>query len=117
MTAEKEFLSLEEVADFLDVNYQLVYKLVRSGEMPAVRIGRVYRVRRGQLDIYLRSHATGKGAASAVAMASKDACNFCGAPAEDRFSLRYKCKTCKARLCYKCWEDKNINHCIDHYDA
>ena len=36
MNTEKEFLSLEETAELLGVDYQLVYKLVRSGALPAV---------------------------------------------------------------------------------
>ena len=53
MSPEQEYLSLEDVAELLGVNYQLIYKLVRSGELPAVRLGRVYRVQRSDLDRYL----------------------------------------------------------------
>jgi len=60
---EKEFYSLEEVADLLGVSYQLIYKLVRSGELAAARLGKVYRVSRRDLDHYLeqsKSHPRGR---------------------------------------------------------
>ncbi len=53
MGAETEYMSLEEVADMLGVTYQLIYRLVRSGELPAVRLGKLYRVSRVDLDGYL----------------------------------------------------------------
>ena len=49
----RQFLSIEEVADFLGVNYQLIYRLVRAGELPAARLGRVYRIDRRDLEAYL----------------------------------------------------------------
>ncbi len=58
MSEEKKFLSLEEVSDLLDVDYQLVYRLARSGELPAARIGRIYRVARQDLEAYLERAKT-----------------------------------------------------------
>ncbi len=55
---KRQFLSLEEVAKLLNVNYQLVYRLVRAGELPAVRLGRVYRVDRNDLDDFLERSKT-----------------------------------------------------------
>ena len=53
MLTDKNYLSLEEVADALGVTYQLIYKLVRSGELPAARLGKLYRVSRADLHAYL----------------------------------------------------------------
>ena len=53
MANEIEYMSLEEVADMLGVTYQLIYRLVRAGELPAVRLGKLYRVSRADLDAYL----------------------------------------------------------------
>ena len=53
MGTEAEYLSLEEVAEMLGVTYQLIYRLARSGELPAVRLGKLYRVARGDLEKYL----------------------------------------------------------------
>ncbi len=48
-----ELLTVAEVADILRVSTMTVYRLIRSGELPAVRVGRNYRVRRAALDAYL----------------------------------------------------------------
>ena len=46
-------LTAAEVADQLRVSTMTIYRLIRSGELPAVRVGRNYRVRAGDLDAYL----------------------------------------------------------------
>lgn len=47
-------LTVAEVAGLLRVSTMTVYRLIRTGELPAVRVGRNYRVRRNDLDMYLR---------------------------------------------------------------
>lgn len=49
-----QLLTVAEVADLLRVSTMTVYRLIRSGELPAVRVGRNYRVRRRDLDSYLQ---------------------------------------------------------------
>lgn len=51
----EELLSLEEAAKILRVDYKTVYRLVRNGELPAAKIGRVYRLERRDLQAYLES--------------------------------------------------------------
>lgn len=46
-------LTAGEVADELRVSTMTVYRLIRSGDLAAVRVGRNYRVRRDDLDAYL----------------------------------------------------------------
>jgi len=52
---EPRYLKLEDVATYLSVSVPQVYALVRSGELPAVKIGGrgVWRVDRRKLDAYL----------------------------------------------------------------
>ncbi len=52
---EPRYLKLEDVATYLSVSVPQVYALVRSGELPAVKIGGrgVWRVDKRKLDIYL----------------------------------------------------------------
>lgn len=47
-----KLLSLEQAAEILGVEYKTVYRLVRAGKLPAGRIGRVYRIKREDLDTY-----------------------------------------------------------------
>ena len=46
------YLSIQEAAEHLGVEYKTVYRLVKQGEIPAGKIGRVFRIRREDLDAY-----------------------------------------------------------------
>jgi excisionase family DNA binding protein len=46
-------VTVAEVADQLRVSNMTVYRLVQSGQLPAVRVGRSYRIREEDLDRYL----------------------------------------------------------------
>lgn len=50
-----QLLTAGEVADLLRVSTMTVYRLIRGGELPAVRVGRSYRVRSVDLDSYLEA--------------------------------------------------------------
>ena len=52
---EPEFFTLEDVATYLNVSVPQVYALVRSRELPAIKIGGrgVWRVGRRQLEEYV----------------------------------------------------------------
>lgn len=47
------FLTVAEVARTLRVSNMTVYRLVNSGQLDAVRVGRSYRIREGDLQRYL----------------------------------------------------------------
>lgn len=42
--SDMRFLTVAEVADMMRVSTMTVYRLVKSGELPAVRFGRSYRI-------------------------------------------------------------------------
>jgi excisionase family DNA binding protein len=52
---EPRFLTLEDVATYLSVSVPQVYALVRSGDLPAIKIGGrgVWRVAKEQLEAYV----------------------------------------------------------------
>jgi PTS system nitrogen regulatory IIA component len=53
------FLTTEEVLRYLKVTPRTIYRLIRAGELPAVRIGRQWRFRRTDLNEWLdRQRAT-----------------------------------------------------------
>jgi excisionase family DNA binding protein len=52
--AASEFLTTEEVITFLRVNTRTLYRLIRTGDFPAVRVGRQWRFRRTDLEAWLR---------------------------------------------------------------
>ena len=49
-----KFLTVAEVAEVMRVSKMTVYRLVHSGEMPAVRFGRSYRVPEKAVEQYLK---------------------------------------------------------------
>ncbi|GEA84949.1 MAG: helix-turn-helix domain-containing protein [Cellulomonas sp.] len=49
------YLTVVEVADVMRVSKMTVYRLLHSGELPGVRVGRSFRVPQDALDAYLRS--------------------------------------------------------------
>lgn len=59
--AEARFLTVQEVADMLRVSSMTVYRLIKAGELAAVRVGRSFRVRDTDVDAYLASRFTQAG--------------------------------------------------------
>jgi len=49
-----KFLTIAEVASMMRVSKMTVYRLVHSGELPAVRVGRSFRVTEDEVNEYLR---------------------------------------------------------------
>lgn len=49
----RAFLTTEEVLAYLKITPRTIYRLIRCGELPAVRIGRQWRFRRTDLDAWL----------------------------------------------------------------
>lgn len=52
MEIENECLSPRECMDYLFIGKSLFYKLVNSGELPAFRVGKLWRVRKKDLENY-----------------------------------------------------------------
>jgi excisionase family DNA binding protein len=52
--SEARFLTIAEVAAMMRVSKMTVYRLVHSGELPAVRVGRSFRVTEDDVNEYLR---------------------------------------------------------------
>ena len=59
--ATARFLTVQEVADMLRVSSMTVYRLIKAGELAAVRVGRSFRVRDTDVDEYLASRFTQAG--------------------------------------------------------
>jgi excisionase family DNA binding protein len=70
---DDRLLTAHEVADQLRVSTMTVYRLIRRGELPAVRVGRNYRVRSRDLDAYLRAQVVDPSPVDLRALADEDA--------------------------------------------
>lgn len=59
--SEMRFFTVAEVASVMRVSRMTVYRLVHSGELPAVRVGRSFRVPQRAVHEYLRAAYTDAG--------------------------------------------------------
>lgn len=55
---DETFLTTEEVLEYLQVNLRTVYRLIKAGKIPAVRVGRQWRFRKTDIDAWLNSQQT-----------------------------------------------------------
>lgn len=55
---DETFLTTEEVLEYLQVNLRTVYRLIKAGKIPAVRVGRQWRFRKSDIDAWLDSQQT-----------------------------------------------------------
>ncbi|MFL6106968.1 MAG: helix-turn-helix domain-containing protein [Marmoricola sp.] len=53
--SEVKFLTIAEVASVMRVSKMTVYRLVHGGDLPAVRVGRSFRVSEDDVNEYLRN--------------------------------------------------------------
>ena len=59
---DETFLTTEEVLEYLQVNLRTVYRLIKAGKIPAVRVGRQWRFRKRDIDAWLDSQRPRNGA-------------------------------------------------------
>ena len=50
-------LTVSEVAERMRVSNMTVYRLIKSGQLSAIRVGKNYRIRRSDVDRYLTDRA------------------------------------------------------------
>jgi excisionase family DNA binding protein len=64
---DETFLTTEEVLEYLQVNLRTVYRLIKAGKIPAVRVGRQWRFRKRDIDAWLDSQRPRGGGARPAA--------------------------------------------------
>jgi excisionase family DNA binding protein len=73
---DEVFLTTTEVLEYLHVNLRTVYRLLKAGRLPAVRVGRQWRFRKADVDAWLEGQRSagrpGPAAPPAPAAAPKD---------------------------------------------
>lgn len=57
MPAGGRLLTVSEVAAAMWVSNMTIYRLIKAGELPAVRVGRSYRIREADVAAYLARDA------------------------------------------------------------
>ena len=75
---DESFLTTEEVLEYLQVNLRTVYRLIKAGKIPAVRVGRQWRFRKRDIDAWLESQRPrgSRAGAATQAPATTIVCSF-----------------------------------------
>jgi excisionase family DNA binding protein len=66
LPSDEVFLTTEEVLEYLQVNLRTVYRLIKAGKIPAVRVGRQWRFRKRDIDAWLDSQRPRGGVSSSA---------------------------------------------------
>jgi excisionase family DNA binding protein len=66
--SDEIFLTTEEVLEYLQVNLRTVYRLIKAGKIPAVRVGRQWRFRKRDIDAWLDSQRPRSDRPTAIPM-------------------------------------------------
>ena len=54
MTTDDQLLTTEQLLAYLHLNLKTVYRLIKAGKLPAVRVGRQWRFKKRDIDAWLR---------------------------------------------------------------
>ena len=54
-----ELMTVEEVADYLRVTEKTIYRLLKQGKIPAVKVGRQWRFEKAKIDEWLHQSSVG----------------------------------------------------------
>ena len=113
----EKLLSIEEVAEILGLEYKTAYKLVKAGEIPSARIGRVFRVSKADLSAYLEQRkdavheeVTGKKHFSQLEIR----CGGCDGRIVSELGIAGRCQVCQAALCAECFGIRKTKFCKGH---
>ena len=90
---DESFLTTEEVLEYLQVNLRTVYRLIKAGRIPAVRVGRQWRFRKRDIDAWIESQRPrGARGGTGTAARSASAASAAGRPrvlvVDDEASIR-----------------------------
>ena len=77
---DESFLTTEEVLEYLQVNLRTVYRLIKAGKIPAIRVGRQWRFRKRDIDAWLESQRPRGGRPAPTAAPSRTAGGVSGRP-------------------------------------
>jgi len=56
---QEQLMDIKEVANYLRVKESTVYTWAQEGILPAFRLGRLWRFRRAEIDVWLEGHRRG----------------------------------------------------------
>lgn len=117
---EERFFSIREAAEYLAVDYKTVYRLIKRGELPAGRIGALYRIRKEDLERYFELQKAKESCLSSdrapPAVNTWLRCGRCLTVIPDSHLIAGVCQApgCQSLLCFNCWRDEEGRFCRQH---
>lgn len=51
-----KLMTLEEVAQYLRLSIHTIYKMAQNGKIPALKAGKMWRFRKGEIDEWIEKH-------------------------------------------------------------
>jgi excisionase family DNA binding protein len=108
----KAFVSIKEAAEYLGVEYKTVYRLVKAGDIPAGKIGGVYRIKKDDLDDYFEKQKQKTLLESAGSW--ETTCSYCEKEIVSRLSVAGRCQICGDPICIACWMVDSKRFCKEH---
>lgn len=104
-----EYMSIKDVAEYLNVEYKTVYRLVRQGEIPAAKVGGVYRIHSGDVESYLQQQMRQVAPEQQVTEPEVELmkCGVCYRLLHDDHEVGGLCSTadCDVTICSTCWRE------------
>mgnify|MGYP000898604502 FL=1 len=58
--SQDTLLNVKQVAEYLQLKESTIYSWAQDGKVPAIKIGRTWRFRRSDLDMWLERHLKGE---------------------------------------------------------
>lgn len=121
-----QYLSIKDVAEWLSVDYKTIYRLIRQQELPAAKIGGVYRIRKEDVESYVERQwrgtpvgddaVTGPPSKHAARKSAAQKCAVCHRLLRDESDVGGICasKDCEASICVTCWKADGRQYCALH---
>lgn len=53
-----EYLTVDQVANLLQLHWQTILNYIKSEKLPAIKLGKGYRISRSELDIFIERNKT-----------------------------------------------------------
>ena len=53
-----EFYTVEQVAELLQVHWQTILNYIKNGRLKAIKLGKGYRIEKGDLEVFLKRSKT-----------------------------------------------------------
>lgn len=116
---DPEYLGIQEAAEKFGVDYKTIYRLVRSGRLPAGKLGGMYRIPRDGLEAYFKSQMAQTAGRELGVDRSQESgvkrCGHCYRLITSPSDLAGACGQagCDEPICSLCWTTGH-RHCALH---